>query len=633
MEASSADRGFFQDLPVLTNQFQDDPTCKRVLSFFLPPKILEQVSSEIEQLGEEVLQPHIFDCITDAEKNLPYIRGGGKNAFGQPVSSELVVSEGWKTLQGLGFVKGFSAQGYEDGLGQYTRVIQYMRCLLWEPSSAMTSCPIAMQDGAARLLQLQLACDTLSPVERKVFQNALDHLNSRDPRQGWTSGQWMTERAGGSDVSKTETIATYSPLSEGASLCDPAEGIPLGPWCISGFKWFASAADSNMAILLAKTPKGLSAFYAPLRRFNPTLLKNASGDKGTTELNGVTISRLKNKMGTKPLPSAELVLDGMRGWLVGEEGRGIQTISTILTITRVRTTMGAMGYLGRGLAIIRAFAKTREVGAGRGARVRLSDNALHLQTLSNMTVEYHGMMLLTFYSSYVMGLEEHAGQNQSPPPAAAARITPQKESVTPLLRVLTPVLKAYCTKQCIPLLYACMESMGGVGYLENSETEYLNIARLFRDACVLNIWEGTTDVLSTDLVRALKHPQHGEASMAALDNLINQAAGGEDNIVSRWRGLRRTVENIVQAELLSQARDVLWSIAEILQAGLFCVEAEAYPDQRTQEICRRYLTTKIFKEPSGLSEAKDARALLSTNQEIVFGSQALSLPAILSSKM
>ncbi|KAK7952256.1 Acyl-CoA dehydrogenase [Apiospora aurea] len=633
MEASSADRGFFQTLPILRNQLQDDPTCQRILSFFLPPAILEQFGSEIDQLGEEVLQPHIFECITDAEKNLPYIRGSGKNAFGQPVSSELVVSEGWKTLQKLGFTKGLSAQGYEDGLGQYTRVVQYMRCMLWEPSSAMTSCPMAMQDGAARLLQLQLAGDQLSPIERTVFQNALEHLKSRDPKRGWTSGQWMTERTGGSDVSQTETIATYSPLPDGNPLCDPAEGIPLGPWSISGFKWFVSAADSNMTILLAQTPKGLSVFYAPLRRFNPTLVRTASGDKGTTELNGVTISRLKNKMGTKPLPSAELVLDGMRGWLVGEEGRGIQTISTILTITRVRTTIGAMGYLGRGLAIVRAFTKVREVGAGKGTRIRLFDNALHMQTLSNMTIEYHGMMLLAFYSAYVMGLEEHAGQSQSPPPSAVARITPQKESVTPLLRVLTPVLKAYCTKQCIPLLYACMESMGGVGYLENSETEYLNIARLFRDACVLNIWEGTTDVLSTDLVRAVKHPLHGESSMAALDALVNQAAGGEDMVVSKWKALRQKIETTVQSDLLIQARDVLWASAEIVQAGLFCIEAEAYPDQRTQEMCRRYLGKKGFKGEPGMSEARDMREALRSNQEIVFGSEVISPPVIQRPKM
>ncbi|KAK6864999.1 hypothetical protein PG990_005565 [Apiospora arundinis] len=633
MESSSAENGFFQALPVLRNQFQDDPTCHRVLSLFLPPIILEQVSSEIEKTGEEALQPHVFACVTDAERNLPYVLGSGKDAFGQPVSSELVVSEGWRTLQSLGFIKGFSAQGYEDGLGQYTRVVQYMRCLLWEASSAMTSCPMAMQDGAARLLQLQLASDQLSPLERTVFQNAFDHLNSRDPKRGWTSGQWMTERTGGSDVSKTETIATYLPIPEGESLCDPIEGITLGPWSISGFKWFASAADSNMTILLAKTPKGLSAFYAPLWRFNSTLRRTASGDKGATELNGVTISRLKNKMGTKPLPSAELVLNGMRGWLVGEEGRGIQTISTILTITRVRTTMAAMGYLGRGLAIVRAFTKVREVGAGKGARARLFDNALHLQTLSDMTVEYHGMMLLTFYSSYVMGMEEHAGQDQYPPPTAVARITPQGDYVVPLLRVLTPVLKAYCTKQCIPLLYACMESLGGVGYLENSETEYLNIARLFRDACVLNIWEGTTDVLSTDLVRALKHPKSGNASMTALDMLIHEAAGGGDIITSKWRALRQTIERTAQEDLLSQARDILWAMAEILQASLFCVEAKAYPDQRTQEMCNRYLSKKRFKETTSVSKSGDMRARLRSNQEIVFGSEVLSWPGILSSKM
>ncbi|KAJ8122508.1 hypothetical protein O1611_g9821 [Lasiodiplodia mahajangana] len=299
MEPASANTGFFQLLPTLKNQFLHDPSIRRIFKLFLPSDIARTVAPEIARLGDEVLQQHVFDWVTDAEKNQPYITGGGRNAFGQPVSTKLVVTEGWRKLQDFSIEKGFVAQGYESGLDQYTRIVQYLGELIFESSSANVGCPAAMADGAARVLQHHLRHSELGSEEQKVFQNAYDHLVSRDPTTAWTSGQWMTERVGGSDVSRSETVAAYSPLPNDAPLCNPEENIPLGPWSIDGFKWFSSATDSNMTILLAQTPRGLSAFYAPMRRYNPSLVVSATGITGGTELNGVTISRLKNKMGTK----------------------------------------------------------------------------------------------------------------------------------------------------------------------------------------------------------------------------------------------------------------------------------------------------------------------------------------------
>lgn len=492
-----------------------------------------------------------------------------------------------------------------------------------------------MQDGASRLLHRQLTGQgrRLDQTERKVFENAFAHLTSRDPTKAWTSGQWMTERPGGSDVSKTETIASYAPLkpSDGSSTqCNPAEDIPLGPWTISGFKWFSSATDSNMTILLAQTApgKGLSAFYAPMRRWNPTLAVSASGKKGGMELNGVRIARLKNKMGTKSLPTAELELDGMRGWLIGEEGKGIREITTILTITRIRSAVGGLGYLSRSLAVARAFARVREVGAGRGARIPLSDSPLHMRTLSDMTTEYHGLMLLTFYGTYVMGIDEHgaASSSSSSPsgsvPVVVQRIAPSSPSrAAALLRVLTPVIKAYVCKNSIHLIYACMESLGGVGYLENSETEHLNLARLFRDACVLSIWEGTTDVLSTDFVRALKHPREGPDSLAALDTLIQAGLEGRGPgtvLAQQWAKIKRAVEETTQEDLMSSARDLVWEIAETLIGTLYLVDADLNGDARTKEMCARFLSTKRLTEQSVRGQSRNSE--LSTNQTIVFGS-------------
>ena len=224
-----------------------------------------------------------------------------------------MTSEGWRKLQDLGIAEGMVAIGYENQFGAYSRLYQFLKYHLWTATSAGVTCPSAMQDGAARLLAVHLARKDihLSETERKVFETAYQHLTSRNPEKAWTSGQWMTERAGGSDVRNTETQATFAPVfAEGASTLD-TDGLPLGPWSISGFKWFSSATDSQMTIMLAKTPSGaLSAFFAPMRR----RLTSSGASPPQTELNGLTLQRLKAKLGTRPVPTAELVLANTRAY-------------------------------------------------------------------------------------------------------------------------------------------------------------------------------------------------------------------------------------------------------------------------------------------------------------------------------
>lgn len=225
------------------------------------------------------------------------------------------------------------------------------RYYILSPSSAITTCPFAMTDGAARLLAQHLPNPPSSvqsffssdpvdgrreaEIQRKVFTNAHFRLISRDQSTRWTSGQWMTERPGGSDISRSETVAVYSPLKYSSQLDDADE---LGPWLVDGYKFFSSATDADMSILLAKTASGLSAFFAPMR------LPNG-------ERNGVRIVRLKKKLGTRALPTAELELKGMRAWLIGVEGEGIKEISTVLNITRIHNAVIAVSFMRRGLAI------------------------------------------------------------------------------------------------------------------------------------------------------------------------------------------------------------------------------------------------------------------------------------------
>ncbi|TDZ71675.1 Acyl-CoA dehydrogenase family member 11 [Colletotrichum trifolii] len=625
MKPSGANSGFFQELPVLPNQFFDDASFQRVFRLFLPKQVVDRVDVEIAQLGQDVLSDQVFAWVTDSDKNKPYLKGNGRDAFGRP-GSELVVGEGWRKLQYFGIERGIVPVGYDTSLGSSARVVQFLRLHLWEGSASNVPCPSAMQDGAARLLQIHLAKPNLDLTQRRVLENALGHLLSRDPKKAWTSGQWMTERTGGSDVSLTETLAQYDTANQ-AGIADAQENIPLGPWSISGFKWFSSATDSAMTILLAKTQNGISAFFAPMRRHDPsatTMTGQPAGAAGT-ELNGVRIQRLKNKFGTQSLPTAELELDGMRGWLLGQEGCGINEISTILTLTRIHSAVAAVGYAGRGLGVARAYAKVRQVGAGRGRRMLLSESPLHMQTLATMTGEYHSLMLLTFYTAYILGLDEHPESQLKA--ADAVPITPDRAHTAPLLRVLTPLCKAYVCKKSIPLLYGCMEALGGVGYLVNEETEYLNLARLYRDCCVLSIWEGTTDVLATDFLRALKHPRDGGEAVAALDEFFAKndwaelRSGGRGGPSSSWKAVRTALTSKPQDELAGDARGILWTVAEALVEVLLFVDTRRDESRAARDILRRHQlgSDGVVWADENSDEPQGSRDRLDRNFAIVYG--------------
>ncbi|KAK4075840.1 hypothetical protein Trihar35433_2400 [Trichoderma harzianum] len=624
MEHSGANKGFFQPPPILPNQFYDDVSFQRCFKLFLPFSVITEVEAEVAALGRDVLSDEVFAWITDAERNKPYLKGSGRDAFGR-WHGELVTGEGWRELQKFGLSRGIVATGYDTPYGAFSRPLQFLRLHLWEASSANVTCPSAMQDGAAALLRRHLASRRISEAERKVFEDAYRRLISRDPSVAWTSGQWMTERSGGSDVSQTETVATYQPEEAEGALASREGKIPLGPWSINGFKWFSSATDSNMTILLARTSQGgLSTFFAPMRRHDPTAKTMTGHPKANgSRLNGVWIQRLKNKLGTQSLPTAELVLEDMRGWKIGEEGKGIQEISTILTLTRIHNVVTACGYVGRGLGIARAYARRREVGAGRGARMKLTESTLHMRTLANLTAEYHGLMLLSNFCGYLLGISEHEA---TPPTSALAALTPADRLIDPLLRIVVPLAKAYVCKASVPLLYSCMESLGGVGYLVNEEQEYLNVARLYRDCCVLPIWEGTTDVLCTDMIRALKHPKTGAQSLDALENFIktSSALKNETSVskppdwdpVAKWTAMRTYIDEKKQGDLVGEGREILWDIAEILISLLLFVDASTDGNEAAQEIFHRFVQDKFSREKRS---RKTTAEELSRDLTIVYG--------------
>ncbi|EGX90750.1 acyl-CoA dehydrogenase [Cordyceps militaris CM01] len=576
MEPSGADKGFFQTPPTLPNQVHDDDSYKRC---FKP----SQTQDEVAELGQDVLSDQVFTWVSDAYRNLPYLKGSGRSSFGHH-TGELVTGEGWRELQSMGISKGYEAQHSTMARQRTANMSQHcrdgIRHAIW---ALLAAAPVSTPAYLAAVL-----CRCHLPVgharrrgvpvapppnhARRVYEDAYRRLTSRDPSVAWTSGQWMTERIGGSDVSLTETVATR-PANVEFGLASQQDEIPLGPWSLSGFKWFSSATDSKMTVLLARTSAsgGLSAFIAPMRRHDPHATTMAGHPNPNGErLNGVRISRLKHKFGTQSLPTAELVLEGMRGWLIGDEGKGIHEISNVLTITRVYSAVSAVAYVGRALAIARAYARVREVGAGNRARMRLIHSRLHMRTLARMTGEYRGLMMLSLYSAYVLGVSEYPTHEYGDVTPALKALTPEAKLALPLIRVLSQITKAYVCKPSVALVFSCMEALGGVGYMDNEEQEYLNVSRIFRDVSVLPIWEGTTDVLSTDTIRALKHPKAGQECIAALDDVVGKAAAFSEvtlkgwDAVQEWKELRAKIVNTAQADLMGEARDLVWALGDIL---------------------------------------------------------------------
>ncbi|WPH04690.1 Hypothetical protein R9X50_00758300 [Acrodontium crateriforme] len=625
-KASSASTGFFQPKPKVRNQFDEDVTYRRTIAFYLSEQTRNQISPDLSRWGAHVLSPQVLTWLSNAESHPPSLQL--RDSFGSPASAskQLITSEGWRNLQDLGLKEGIVAIGYEKQHGHQTRLVQFLKMFLWCGSSSTVTCPSAMQDGAARLIYLMLEKrdGKLGPAERKALESAYARLTSRTPGHAWTSGQWMTERTGGSDVRGTETRARK--LSE-VEIADAGEwistdGIPLGDWSVDGFKWFSSATDADMAVFLAKTgdSDNLSLFFAPTRRLqqNKETDSNHINDATQYEFNGIYPQRLKNKLGTKALPTAELELKGMRAHLLGTEGQGTKEISPVLNITRVYNAVSSVGALGRSLAISRAFARVRKAAGGR----LLMDIPAHVRGMANVHVQYRGDMALTFFVVYLLGISE----SEAPIAQQDLHLLSSKEQAVHLLRLLTPVTKAMTALTAISGIRFCMESLGGVGYLENEDIE-LNLAKIFRDTNVLAIWEGTTDVLAGDTVRVLTGSR-GTDVLNAFGTWVHglvaskpvQTLGlGLSSLTAEMQQIRHMMQRNKGPAILYNGRELLERISWITSAALLVADAARDNNAVAVEVARRWIARKDQSIDDAMEkEPWESRAKL--DRKIVFES-------------
>ncbi|KAL4865499.1 hypothetical protein BDV12DRAFT_174455 [Aspergillus spectabilis] len=580
MPPATATTGHITRPAPLENTYTSDPTLRRILEWYVPPRHLTNLEPQLIRLGDEAISPQVREWSADAERNQPYVKSydvwGGRYDV-----DKLVTSEGWKQLGRWGGSHGVVSLGYEDTYGTERRLAQYAVNYLYSPSSGLASCPISMTDGAALILSQEISRKNL-PASHP-FQLTLSRLLSRTENM-WTSGQWMTERAGGSDVQNTETWATRSSLTSSEAKSDT---IGDGEYLINGFKFFSSATDANVALLLAKTePEGkLSTFLAPLRRTIADDNKKNHTPGGKREVtNGVRIHRLKNKLGTKELPTAELELHNTRAHLVGDLDKGVATIAPLLNITRTHTFIGSLAAWRRAISITKSFARARTT-VGEPLWII----PMHLRLLAELEGRHRACMGLGFLTVAVMGVFEN-GAVTSHSESLRHLPRPGKEA-TVVFRTLTALSKAVVSKMAIHGIQECQEAMGGVGYMDEPDEPEFNISRILRNTLVNSIWEGTTNVLASEFVRFLLKGDNFGLFAGWVERVIGLLDGGEVTTVlgEAWRAFKGKLASGGPAIGLADGRRAMFTLAWILSGVLLALDAARDGDAVTGEIARRWV--------------------------------------------
>lgn len=378
---------------------------------------------------------------------------------------------------------------------------------MFTEAEAGVMCPISMTYAAVPALRRQP--DVAGPWLEKMLGGRYDApLKPIAEKTGVTVGMAMTEKQGGSDVRANTTRAE--------ALDQPGPGQP---YRLVGHKWFCSAPMSDGFLTLAYAPGGLSCFLVP--RILP------DGERNT-----IQVMRLKDKLGNKSNASSEIEYHDAVAWLLGEEGRGVNVIIDMVHHTRLDTMAGTLGLMRMSLA-----QAVHHVSGRRAFQKTLIDQPAMRAVIADLALEYEAAAALTM--------------------RVARAFDGVSEEERAFARLSVALGKYWLTKRNPNFIYECMECHGGAGYVEESP-----LPRLYREAPLNAIWEGSGNVIALDILRTFhKEP----AALEAFAAEIADARAAEP----RLDAAARELESMLAAGLPeAQARWAAERMALVLQGAL-----------------------------------------------------------------
>ncbi|WP_376689977.1 acyl-CoA dehydrogenase family protein [Wenzhouxiangella sp. EGI_FJ10409] len=422
---------------------------------------------------------------------------------------------GYHRIMEIGLTHGLASLTWSGRAG--ARVARSAMMFLHNQFEAGTMCPITMTHAVVPALRAQP--EVAAEWEPRVLASAYDpRFLPPGNKRGVTLGMAMTEKQGGSDVRANTTRAT--PLGA------PGGG---GEYELIGHKWFCSAPMCDAFLTLAQTDEGLSCFLVP--RFRPD-----------GSVNPFRIMRLKDKLGNRSNASSEIEYPGSWAVMVGEAGRGVATIIRMVAETRLDCVIGSASLIHK--AVVEAIHHCR----GRDAfGATLVDQPLMQNVLADLAIESEAAVALAMFL---------AGEFE--------RASAGDEQAERLARIATPVAKYWVCKRAVGTINEAQECLGGAGYVEETI-----LPRLYREAPVNAIWEGSGNVQCLDVLRAAtRDPRSIDALLARLEAQRGAHAG----IGPRLDAVADLLARPDAAP--SQARQLTEDLALCLQAAVL-IEADS----------------------------------------------------------
>lgn len=463
---------------------------------------------DLHALGRLAGSPQVIEWGFEANRNPPELRTHDR--YGHRVD-EVAYHPAYHELMQVAVGHGLHGAPWAvDQPGAH--VARAAGFVTWSQVEAGHGCPISMTYSIVPALRNQP--DLADEWEPRLVARAYDPRNvpGRE-KPGALAGMGMTEKQGGSDVRANTTRAEPAPGDGGD-----------GTWLLTGHKWFCSAPMSDVFLMLAQAPAGLSCFLVP--RWLPDGERNA----------GFRLQRLKDKLGNRSNASSEIELDRAVARLVGEEGRGVRTIIDMVAHTRLDCVLGATSTMRQ------ATAQALHHAAHRAAFGKaLVDQPLMRVVLADLAVESEAATVTAMRLARAFD--------------DAARGDDGAEAFR---RLATAVGKYWVCKRQPTVVGEALECLGGNGYIEESI-----MPRLFRESPLNGIWEGSGNVICLDVLRAMaREPEALEAFLAELDT----TAGSDERLDAAVARVRTELGDIVGIE--ARARRVVEAMALAFQGSL-----------------------------------------------------------------
>lgn len=489
------------------NLLEADPALAEALQRSGAARHIPSLSRYAQQLGERAT----WELAEQANRHTPELHRF--DARGRIIDA-VEFHPSWHTLLGLYRQQGLISLPFEDSsAGRWSAWAAGF--YLHGQVEQGTLCPATMTTAAIPLLQKEPAL--WQQLQGKLFSHEYDprDLPVADKASMWL-GMGMTEKQGGSDVRANTTVAM--PVHAGGRG---------GEYLLRGHKWFFSApmCDAHLVVARMGEGGGQACFYVP--RWRPDGTKNA-----------VRVQRLKDKVGNRSNSSSEVEFEDAWGILMGEEGRGIPTIIEMATYTRLNCVLGSAAILRSATVQALAYARRRSVFGKL-----LAEQPLMRTVLADLALESEAALQIAMRLAQAY---ERGGDEGDPLERAWKRI-------------MTPAAKFWVCKRGVELTGEAMEVLGGNGYVDTGV-----MARLFREAPVNSIWEGSGNVMCLDVLRAISREPDG--AQLLLQDLIDTAAG-EPALQQQAQSLARRLSGPPD-QLEAQARRLVQDLVLLAQACL-----------------------------------------------------------------